>query len=138
MARYYDSGNGHLWKIDPEPAPVKKKKVVPFVDDEPEENTEIMRLIEEYYENLGIPVPQEELDFAEAMFAADKIAIETPPVVPVVDENYIPPMPAYGSPEFFVWCRKTKKAREAKKAAEVAEKEAKKKAKEEKKLAKKK
>jgi type III secretory pathway component EscV len=33
-------------------------------------------------------------------------------------------MPAYGTQEFFVWCRKTKKAREEKKAREVAAKEA--------------
>jgi hypothetical protein len=131
----WDLGNGKMWKIPLVDSVPKKRmfKIKHIVLTEAEEAREDMRKY--YAEVLKQPVPAGEEEFAAAMIDAEKNPV---PVVlePVVhDENYIPPMPEYGSKDFFIWCSKTKKAREAIKkkkedekaaavAAKTAEKEA--------------
>jgi hypothetical protein len=131
----WDLGNGKTWTIPLEDTVPKKRtfKIKHIVLTEAEEARKIMY---DYYEEvLKQPVPPEEEAFAQAMIEAEKNP--PPPVIeePIVhDENYIPPMPEYGTKDFFIWCSKTKKAREALKkkkedaknaaaAAKTAEKE---------------
>ena len=131
----WDLGNGKMWKIPLEDSVPKKRmfKIKQIVLTEAEQAREDMR--QYYAEFLKQPVPAEEEEFAAAMIEAEKNPTPVVPEPVVHDENYIPPMPEYGSKDFFIWCSKTKKAREALKkkkedekaaaaAAKTAEKEA--------------
>jgi colicin import membrane protein len=122
----WDLGNGQMWRIPLEdPTPKKRMfKIKHIFLTEAEQAREDMR--QYYAEVLKQPVPPEEEEFAAGMIEAEKNPL--PPVVPepvVHDENYIPPMPEYGSKDFFIWCSKTKKAREALKKKKEDEKNAK-------------
>uniref|UniRef100_A0A6C0BKJ1 Uncharacterized protein n=1 Tax=viral metagenome TaxID=1070528 RepID=A0A6C0BKJ1_9ZZZZ len=139
----YDCGNGIIWRIPLEDEKIEKRKIRVRRPDlsEAQEAVQIMR---DFYAAKGIPVPQWEEEFGQKMIEGE--GAPPPPEVPSSSESEkeeaIPPMPAYGTQEFFVWCKKTKKAREAKKeaakASALAEKEAAKAAKEAAKEAKKK
>lgn len=130
----YDCGNGIMWRIPLEDEKIERRKIRVRRPDlsEAQEAVQIMR---EFYAAKGIPVPQWEEEFGQKMIEAE--GAPPPPEVPSSSESEkeeaIPPMPAYGTQEFFVWCKKTKKAREAIKAKKEAAKEA---AKEEKEAAK--
>jgi hypothetical protein len=132
----WDLGNGKVWRI-PLEDPIPKKRMFKIKHvflTEAEQAREDMR--QYYAEVLKQPVPAAEEEFAAGMIEAEKNP--PPPVVPepvVHDENYIPQMPEDGKKDFFIWCSKTKKAREALKkkkedekaaavAAKTAEKEA--------------
>jgi len=127
MAYYdLDLGNGYTCRVSLEDPKPKKRvfKIKEVILTPAEEAREMMR--QYYAEVLKVPVPPEEEEFAAAMIEAEKNP--PPPVDPepvVQDENYIPPMPEYGTKEFFVWCGKTKKAREALKKKKEDEKNAK-------------
>ncbi len=86
--------------------------------------------VQEYYKWLGKSVPAKEAKWCLDAIRMEKqekaIADATPYVAPVV----MPPRPEYGTKEFWAWCAKTKKQREAAKKAKEDEKEAKRKAKE--------
>lgn len=121
----WDLGNGQVWRIPLEdPTPKKRMfKIKHVYLTEAEQAREDMR--QYYAEVLKQPVPAEEEEFAAGMIEAEKNP--PPPVVPepmVHDENYIPPMPEYGTKDFFIWCSKTKKAREALKKKKEDEKNA--------------
>lgn len=127
MATYYDwdCGNGLIWRIPLEEEKVKKSKIR-VIRPQLTEAQEAAKFMRDFYAAQGIPVPQWEEDFAQGMIEAEG-APPPPPEPPSSEsekEEEIPPMPAYGTQEFFMWCRKTKKAREEKKAREVAAKEA--------------
>jgi hypothetical protein len=131
----YDCGNGIMWRIPLEDEKIEKRKIRVRRPDlsEAQEAVQIMR---DFYAAKGIPVPQWEEEFGQKMIEAE--GAPPPPQPPSSEsekeeDEAIPPMPAYGTQEFFVWCRKTKKAREAIKAKKEAAKEA---AKEEKEAAK--
>jgi hypothetical protein len=119
----WDLGNGKTWNISPERI-IPKKRTFKIKHLELTEAEEARQIMYNYYEEiLKQPVPPEEEAFAQAMIEAEKNP--PPPVIeqPVVhDENYIPPMPEYGSKDFFIWCSKTKKAREALKKKKEDEK----------------
>lgn len=124
MATYYeyDCGNGFIWRIPLEEEKIEKRKIR-VIRPHLTEAQEAAKMMREIYAAQGIPVPQWEEDFAQGMIEAEG----APPEAPSSEsekEEVIPPMPAYGTQEFFMWCRKTKKAREEKKAREVAAKEA--------------
>lgn len=130
MATYYeyDCGNGLFWKIpledDVKVDPKRKIRVIRPQLTEAQEAAQIMR---DFYTAKGMPVPQWEEEFAQGMIEAEGAPPPEPPSSESEKEEEgetIPPMPAYGTQEFFVWCRRTKKAREEKKAREVAAKEA--------------
>ena len=128
MATYYDydCGNGIMWRIPLEEEPKVEKRKIRVIRPPLTEAQEAAKIMREFYAAQGIPVPQWEEDFAQGMIEAEG-APPPPPEPPSSEsekEEEIPPMPAYGTQEFFVWCRKTKKAREEKKAREVAAKEA--------------
>lgn len=121
----WDLGNGKVWRIPLEdPTPKKRMfKIKHVFLTEAEQAREDMR--QYYAEVLKQPVPPEEEDFAAEMIEAEKNPPPPPSPEPVVhDENYIPPMPEYGSKDFFIWCSKTKKAREALKKKKEDEKAA--------------
>ena len=127
MATYYDydCGNRIIWRIPLEEEKVEKRKIK-IIRPQLTEAQEAAQIMREFYASKGIPVPQWEEEFAQGMIEAEG-APPPPPEPPSSEsekEEAIPPMPAYGTQEFFVWCRKTKKAREEKKAREVAAKEA--------------
>lgn len=119
----WDLGNGKVWRI-PLEDPIPKKRMFKIKHvflTEAEQAREDMR--QYYAEVLKQPVPPEEEDFAAEMIEAEKNPPPPPSPEPVVhDENYIPPMPEYGSKDFFIWCSKTKKAREALKKKKEDEK----------------
>ena len=121
----WDLGNGKTWKIPLEDT-IPKKRMFKIKHLELTEAEEARQIMYNYYEEvLKQPVPPEEEAFAQAMIEAEKNP--PPPVIeqPVVhDENYIPPMPEYGSKDFFIWCSKTKKARAALKKKKEDEKAA--------------
>ena len=121
----WDLGNGKTWNISPERI-IPKKRMFKIKHLELTEAEEARQIMYNYYEEvLKQPVPPEEEAFAQAMIEAEKNP--PPPVIeqPVVhDENYIPPMPEYGSKDFFIWCSKTKKARAALKKKKEDEKAA--------------
>ena len=131
----YDCGGGIMWRIPLEDEKIERRKIRVRRPDlsEAQEAVQIMR---EFYAAKGIPVPEWEEEFGQKMIEGEG-APPPPPEVPSSSESEkeeaIPPMPAYGTQEFFVWCKKTKKAREAIKAKKEAAKEA---AKEEKEAAK--
>ncbi len=120
--------------------PVKRKKGT--VKPEPApllESEQIWQTVQDYFRDLGKPVPKEEEDWCMEAIRLEKEALEQP----VDAGNFVPApvvvkaeRPEYGTPEFWKWCRETKKEREAAKAAKEAEKEAKAKAKAEAKAAK--
>jgi hypothetical protein len=121
----WDLGNGKTWNISPERI-IPKKRIFKIKHLELTEAEEARQIMYNYYEEvLKQPVPPEEEAFAQAMIEAEK---NPPPLIieePVVhDENYIPPMPEYGSKDFFIWCSKTKKARAALKKKKEDEKAA--------------
>lgn len=131
----WDLENGKMWRIPLEDSVPKKRmfKIKHVFLTEAEQAREDMR--QYYAEVLKQPVPAAEEEFAAAMIEAEKNPTPVVPEPVVHDENYIPPMPEYGSKDFFIWCSKTKKAREALKkkkedekaaavAAKTAEKEA--------------
>jgi hypothetical protein len=118
----WDLGNGKVWRIPLEdPTPKKRMfKIKHVYLTEAEQAREDMR--EYYAEVLKQPVPPEEEEFAAGMIEAEKNPTPIVPEPVVHDENYIPPMPEYGSKDFFIWCSKTKKAREALKKKKEDEK----------------
>ena len=120
----WDLGNGQVWRIPLEdPTPKKRMfKIKHVYLTEAEQAREDMR--QYYAEVLKQPVPPEEEDFAAEMIEAEKNPTPVIPEPVVHDENYIPPMPEYGSKDFFIWCSKTKKAREALKKKKEDEKAA--------------
>ena len=122
MPYEYDCGNGIIWRIPDEEKPPSPKRKIRIVHPELSEAQEAVKQMREIYLLRGIPVPQWEEDFGQAMIEAEK----APVVEAVPEKETIPPMPEYGTQEFFLWCRKTKKAREALAAEKAAEKEAKK------------
>ena len=93
--------------------------------------------VKAYFAWLGKPVPPEEIAWCQEAIRLEAETLARPPPVfeppsrPAIEEK-----PEYGTPEFWAWCRRTKKDREAKKAAEEAEKEKKRKDKEAEKAAK--
>lgn len=122
----YECGNGIIWRIPLEDEKVERRKIRVHRPDlsEAQEAVQIMR---DFYAAKGIPVPEWEEEFGQKMIEAEG-APPPPPEVPSSSESEkeeaIPPMPAYGTQEFFVWCKRTKKAREAIKAKKEAAKEA--------------
>ena len=123
----WDLGLDYKWII-PLEDPVPKKRIFKIKHIVLTEAEQARQLMHEYYEDtLKLPVPPEEEEFALAMIEAEKNPPVVEPVIqePVVhDENYIPPMPEYGTKDFFIWCSKTKKAREALKKKKEDEKAA--------------
>jgi hypothetical protein len=117
----YDCGNGLIWKI-PIDTPVNntRRKAIITIR-ELSETEDAIRIMHKFYASKQMPVPQWEEDFAQGMLETER---SPPPPSPPENKNEdeIPPMPAYGTQEFFVWCRKTKKAREALKAKKLEEK----------------
>lgn len=121
----WDLGNGKVWKIPLEDSKPKRRifKIKHTIHTEAEQARESMR---QYYTDfLKKPVPAEEEEFAAAMIEAEKNPVESVIQEPIVhDDDYIPPMPEYGTKDFFIWCSKTKKAREALKKKKEDEKAA--------------
>lgn len=133
---YLDSPWGPIkWTAPDDPAPPPPSTKPP-----PKELTVEEQAYEDvkaYFAWLGKPVPAEEIAWCQEAIRLEAEAMARPPPVfeppprPAIDEK-----PEYGTPEFWAWCRRTKKDREAKKAAEEAEKEKKRKEKEAEKAAK--
>lgn len=87
--------------------------------------------VKAYFAEQGKPVPPEDIIWCQEAIRLEAEALARPP--PIFDAPMPKPIderPEYGTPEFWAWCRRTKKDREAKKAAEEAAKEAKRKEKE--------
>ena len=114
-----------------EPKPVKAP--IPVAQRELTVEEQAWKDVQEYYKWLGTSVPAKEakwcLDAIRMEKQAKAEADATPYVAPLVTEA-LPPRPEYGTKEFWAWCAKTKKQREAAKKAKEDEKEAKRKAKE--------
>lgn len=92
--------------------------------------------VKSYFAWLGKAVPTEEIAWCEEAIRLEaEVLARPPPVFEAPPRVATDEKPEYGTPEFWAWCRRTKKDREAKKAAEEAEKEAKRKEKEAEKLA---
>jgi len=68
----------------------------------------------EWYMNLGLPVPQEDLDACRGIDAQDKAAAAAEAAKPIVVK------PAYGTPEFWKEWWAKKRAKEAAAAAALA------------------
>ena len=84
---------------------------------------EAMELTRAWYAEQDAPVPAKDVEFCLAQIAAEKAQAEAeanaPPPQPK-PEDELGPMPAYGTNEFWAWCRKRKAIRLAKEAAIIA------------------
>jgi hypothetical protein len=87
--------------------------------------------VQEYYKGLGKSVPSKEAKWCLDAIRMEKQAkAQEADAEPYVAPDVMPARPEYGTKEFWIWCAKTKKQREAAKKAKEDEKEAKRKAKE--------